>query len=411
MEKYLLKLLNNNLRIIIPDFGAFIIRQKEPLIIVFNELLRYNDGLLIDYIARQENIEKEMARHQVSEYSETLIKTLEAGTEIKLEGIGTLHKTSEGKIEFIQAGKDTVKKSIKKPAQKKPVEEKEEHTVEFEILPDDTNVATSMAPPSEVQPESRKDNEKQEAAPKPKPKTAGAEPVRQKKQKVKKEEEKPVIEEEKTVVATKEKAIPTETYKPKVNAEMKASAEVVVKRTETVPAAKTPAIKKKRKQNIIWITIVLLAAVLINIWVIFHKPIAAFLKPAPVADTLGRLVEADTTMQLPLVDTVVAPDDNPPDAYISGEAAAEEETADAKSQPAGAGIKKYYIVAGCFGEEVNADAMVKELIRKGYKAQKYCKRGNLFCVSYASFSDRNEAVMELEKIKNEVDSKAWLNEY
>jgi cell division septation protein DedD len=76
-----------------------------------------------------------------------------------------------------------------------------------------------------------------------------------------------------------------------------------------------------------------------------------------------------------------------------------------------AGEKRYYIVAGCFGEEANADAMVKSLVKKGFQAQKYGKRGNLHCVSYSSFTNRDKAIIELEKIRNEEDPDAWLNEY
>lgn len=145
MEKHIQYLLNTNLRIIIPDFGAFIIRQKEPLVIVFNELLRYNDGLLIDYIARHENIEKDMAKHQVTEYAENLVKTLENGQEVKLEGIGILRRTGEDKIEFVQAGKDVPKRSSKKVPEKKTIASPADKTVTFELIPENTGSAAKTA--------------------------------------------------------------------------------------------------------------------------------------------------------------------------------------------------------------------------------------------------------------------------
>jgi nucleoid DNA-binding protein len=136
MENYIQYLLNTNLRIIIPDFGAFIIRQKEPLVIVFNELLRYNDGLLIDYIARHENIDKDMAKHQVTEFTEDLVKALAGGKAVNLEGIGTLQRTGEDKIEFVQAGKTTAKRIPKKPPETIPDEPPAEKTVTFELEPE-----------------------------------------------------------------------------------------------------------------------------------------------------------------------------------------------------------------------------------------------------------------------------------
>ncbi len=55
--------------------------------------------------------------------------------------------------------------------------------------------------------------------------------------------------------------------------------------------------------------------------------------------------------------------------------------------------------------------MVKKLKQKGFQAQKYGKRGNLYCVSYSSFTNRDKAITELEKIRNEEDPDAWMNEY
>ena len=62
MDKILVELLDKNSRVILPDFGAFIIKQKDPKVVIFNEFLRYNDGLLIDYVASSQNIDKEAAK-------------------------------------------------------------------------------------------------------------------------------------------------------------------------------------------------------------------------------------------------------------------------------------------------------------------------------------------------------------
>ncbi len=82
METNIIALLNSNLRVIIPDFGAFIIRQKQPRIIVFNEFLRYNDGLLIDFIVKTEGIDREIAEQRVSDFAEESTRILESGKEL-----------------------------------------------------------------------------------------------------------------------------------------------------------------------------------------------------------------------------------------------------------------------------------------------------------------------------------------
>ncbi|MFD0863075.1 SPOR domain-containing protein [Sungkyunkwania multivorans] len=69
----------------------------------------------------------------------------------------------------------------------------------------------------------------------------------------------------------------------------------------------------------------------------------------------------------------------------------------------------YHIVAGAFRIEANADKKVRQLIRKGYNAERIGKnRYNLHQVSYASFSDRLEALKALRKIKRTETRDAWL---
>ena len=103
MEDTIIALLNNNLRVIIPDFGAFIIRQKQPRIIVFNEFLRYNDGILIEFIVKTEGIDYDIAEQRVMDFAEDGSKLLASGRELKIEGLGSLRKDSSGKINFIEA--------------------------------------------------------------------------------------------------------------------------------------------------------------------------------------------------------------------------------------------------------------------------------------------------------------------
>ncbi|MBN2482285.1 MAG: hypothetical protein JXB19_11120, partial [Bacteroidales bacterium] len=109
MDEHIIALLNNNLRVIIPDFGAFIVRQKEPKVIVFNEFLRYNDGLLIDYIAKAEQIEKEIAEQRITIFAEEATKTLESGKDLQIKGLGMLTRDPSGKINFVSESSHTVK--------------------------------------------------------------------------------------------------------------------------------------------------------------------------------------------------------------------------------------------------------------------------------------------------------------
>ncbi|MBN2272940.1 MAG: SPOR domain-containing protein [Bacteroidales bacterium] len=407
MEKHILNLLNTNLRVIIPDFGAFIIRQKEPLVLVFNEFLRYNDGLLIDFIAKNENIEKEMARHQVAEFTENLVKALESGKDVKLEGIGTLRKAGDEKIEFIQAGKDIPKRAAKKVQEKKDVESSADEPVSQE---EKTEASVKAKPPASP----KTGQEKKEIA-QPAKEEAGPEPVKASASETGKAEAKP--SESKSASDDKDKrpgVKPEEVVRPRP-----VESAPLRQTVSGTPVAKPPASreKKNKKNQLIWIILIIIVVLLINVWFIFNSQIKSFFGAhnlsKPVPDTLGRIIDTDTAVEEApvLTDSVSEFQELQEDDFYS-EGSVEDKAS--VVVPAGSTIsggKKYYIVAGCFRDEVNADEMVKELKKKGYNAMKFGTIGNLHAVSYASFTDKEKALQEMERIRREVAPEAWMVQY
>lgn len=72
-------------------------------------------------------------------------------------------------------------------------------------------------------------------------------------------------------------------------------------------------------------------------------------------------------------------------------------------------IKNYHVIAGAFREPQNAEKKVKQLLEAGYDAEILgINKWNLTQVSYASFSNRQDALKSLKTIKLTVDSDAWL---
>ena len=70
---------------------------------------------------------------------------------------------------------------------------------------------------------------------------------------------------------------------------------------------------------------------------------------------------------------------------------------------------KYFIIAGAFRNEQNAQNKVAQLIKKGYKASVVGKnKWNLTQVAFGSFSSLEKANMSLQKIKTSVAKDAWL---
>ena len=57
INEYIKELISNNSRVIIPDFGAFMIQNSDNgKIISFNDFLKFNDGVLVNKIIVNEHI-------------------------------------------------------------------------------------------------------------------------------------------------------------------------------------------------------------------------------------------------------------------------------------------------------------------------------------------------------------------
>ena len=72
-------------------------------------------------------------------------------------------------------------------------------------------------------------------------------------------------------------------------------------------------------------------------------------------------------------------------------------------------VQNYHIIAGAFREPGNAEKKANQLIKKGFEAQILgVNKWNLTQVSYASFSNKYDALKNLRTIKRTVSSDAWL---
>ena len=121
-QQYIYELLKENNRIIIPNFGAFLVKDKKHseigqdaknLNITFNDFLRFNDGVLVDYIAQKEKVNKIEAEIQVNEFVTSLKEKLNSEGSFEIKKVGKLIIDSSGKIKLSQLP------VTKKPAIKK----------------------------------------------------------------------------------------------------------------------------------------------------------------------------------------------------------------------------------------------------------------------------------------------------
>jgi len=385
MEENLIALLNSNLRVIIPDFGAFIIRQKQPRIVVFNEFLRYNDGLLIDYIARTEGIDREIAEQRVTDFAEENSKLLQDGKAVILEGLGKLFKDVSGKIGFteIQAVAEIPEAKSEEPVVKEAVEEIPKILVR-----------------------------KKRAVPAAKPKIKRTTKVTARTAQ-KAEARKKVVE--RTVEPPRQETTPEPPRVeklPEPPVTRKATEQSVVAKprviTPIMPDQLLPRVGNKIRsliagstanQVLAWIGVFLLVNAAILAWFLIDDKVKDTQRkkagPLALSDSLNERL-ADS-VRASALDTVLVYRQTVRDPEMT-------------PSPANSSISRYYIVAGCFRDEINADALVTTLKGLGYRAEKFGKIGNLYAVCYASFDDKEEAVQELKRIRKRVPD-TWMTRF
>jgi len=410
MDKYIIGLLDTNTRVIIPDFGAFIIKQKDPRLIVFNEFLRYNDGLLIEYVAKKENIEKDAAKKKVSEYVSLAGKNLKDNDEHLILGLGKLKKESTGKIAFEEGSKTAKKDTKKKESPKESIVKEEKKTTGEDTKKETAEKEAKAKEVPKVVPatEQKIEEAKKVTQEKPADVKTGEPASQEKPADVKAGEpaskEKPVeMRAGESVSKAQEKKEILTKPKPLVSP-------VIHKKVETRQR------KRSNSQIIVWIILILVINAAIISWFVFNDEIRGFLSKdsgSAVAAEEGATDEpgdAETVSDEPSVpgeDIAGKSGTDLPKQNISEPVTAPE----IEEESISLSEKRYYIVAGCFREENNANSLVDKLTQKGHDAEKFGKIGNLYAVSYASFIDRAEAQRKLRSVREEEAPEAWIVYY
>lgn len=104
LSKYIKELIADNSRIIIPDFGAFMIQDTpEGKIISFNDFLKFNDSVLLNKIIVSEKIDATQGKEAIKNYVKQIENTFKEGKEFFIDGVGRLSKNNNT-IVFVQDG-------------------------------------------------------------------------------------------------------------------------------------------------------------------------------------------------------------------------------------------------------------------------------------------------------------------
>ena len=495
MEKYLIELLETNNRVIVPDLGAFIIRQQEPRELVFNDLLAFNDGMLTSHIKQQEGISMSNAQVKIEEFVDQVKKVLTQGDIYHLENLGYLKMDDTSKIEFSETKFPTVRAEVVSAATlsqyedlEEPQEQPEKDTMEETPSPAAEEVADEEAPVTEVPEEEAPEEEapEEEVPEEEAPEEAPAEVEAEWKAPEGEVHEEEAVPDEMTAEEAPEAAIddgsftledqtadievdasedspliPDAEEPPFMIEELQKQEEqkatVVGTSRARLEAAAAAAADDEQKEiqeseqasmstaetsipyyvgretstRRIWPWIggaaALIIILLVAAWFFFPDEVNRILagKSAeietteePVSDesalqetTSGS--EEETAIEMEQDQGEITGETDAPGSE-TGEDAAQEAEAEPETEPEpppAVQTKKYYIVAGMFSSRTNAENYVVTLKAKGYDAELFGRKDNLYAVSFSSHLSKEAAVLEMNRIREQFNPKAWLLYY
>jgi len=417
MEKYILSLLKENSRVIIPEFGAFIIRQQNPPEIAFNGLLTFNDGILTEYVSHNSGVSFIEASARVAEYVERLKADLKLHNRLTFNEIGWIWTDDSGEKQFtpwkgggrIQAETPSPMKDLGTILKEVELNEKSG----IEIIPDSPVIpsgeqATFVLDDTlkDVDIDAAKDDMLNKSPDNSVP--AGnipAESFSLEESAISELEEfgqSELADSDKSELADHGKPELQNNIDPVLEKHDKSELqdyskhrfehpEKEVKRSETMhewesirsePMKYSGKNKEKKKNH--WIlpvsiigTIIILAGAA---WLVFPDQIKNIISPD----------QQSYEEIIPEEDAINDPEIN---------------TAPVTTQASG---KKYYVVAGCFKSQLNAAKYVAELRDKGFNAELFGTHDNLYAVSFNSFSSRKMAVDEMNRIRKSTEPRAWI---
>ena len=445
MEKYILSLLMENSRVIIPEFGAFIIRQLNPPEIAFNSLLTFNDGILTEYVSQHAGISFIEASAKVSDYAEKLKADLLLHNRLTFNEIGWVWTDDTGEKQFtpwketgsIQTETHPGMRDIESILKEAELTAKSEAEFipESPIIPtgeqvpfvlDDTLKDVDIDATKDILP--KKSPEEEAIIPDTSPESFSLEdsditetlddisvekPITPQlnesevthdfhqeeastEQVIQKNEisDKQVIVTEETTNSPVSESIP---FKPKK------SLEQVWQENELKSADFSKTQKEKKKRS--WIIPVSIIGVVIILavaaWLVFPDQVKNIFNPNRQAAYEEAIPEEGAIEGFDITSAGDDKDEQVPEVTVQTETPFVPDNYQASGN-------KYYVVAGCFKSRLNAEKYVAELRDKGFNAELFGTHDNLFAVSFSSFSSRNQALNEMKRIRETIEPKAWI---
>jgi len=386
---YIQELLASNNRVIIPNYGAFLVRatskskdadtlEEKLKDIYFSPFLKFNDELLEKYIIKKENVTKEEAADKIKDFIDKIKKELEQNKPFIIQDFGQFSADKQGKVQF-----ETFAKVKQSPA-----------TDDQEETPKTTT----------KKPAAKKTTVKETKTEEVKAEEKAAAPLKETTEK-KEEKQEPVVASKETKKESK-----LEEYKP----EQKQAAS-----TSQKPVYSYKKEKKPVNKGLIWSIAIGLPLAAIFIWALLNF------------DTVKKVFDKDQVKTEKVVQKKKAPVKKTDDSKLAenkteaqkettqqkaneetkAKAAAETEKNPAEIQKAAPNQKKYYIIAGSFQNEKYAISYLNKLKAEGYNAEKLAERNGMHAVSYSSFVDKRKALAEYRFLTQEKKLQTWILYY
>jgi nucleoid DNA-binding protein len=383
-------------RIIVPDFGAFIYKGGPFPTIYFNEFLRYDDSILLDYLVETDKIDKNAASEKINAFVDSINKQLSASKPVELEGLGTLIKDSNDKIQLKTANIKANNFETPVPVEKDP----EPREVYFEI--EKTEVSQPVVEKKPVEPEVQP---KVETTVSSKTQTNNAETTTENIQQVKLQP--PPI---KTTTEVQQKQQqPSQPYR--------------------TPPPKKPIVQEEppHRSSKGWAFFIFLIIAGGGVYFGYYNPVWKkwiHKNQVQTKDTVSRPKitlnpqkeseetpeKQEETQNKPVADKPVTETKAASNQVSENKAPVTKPTQpEIKKSTVSAGGKKFRLVAGSFSVEANADKMVQKLKAEGFDAEKFVSSKNkFFYVSYGSYGDRAEATQEMNRLKAGGKENIWI---
>lgn len=391
-HEYLIDLLKNNKTVIIPNIGAISNNDSPTHQYIFNEYLKFDDGMIVKYISTKEGKSLDEAGDDLDKFTQGFSDLLNQGKEVVIPQIGVLSK-ADGKTVFHCDTNATSGTKISSP----PIEEKKVEPM-VEKKPDPV-IEKKIEPIIEKEPDPVIEKK--------------VEPIIEKKPE-------PIVEKKSEPVVEK---IPDPIIEKKVEPVVPATPETKnEKRKISQP-------KPKKKRKLVWIIlIIILLGGGGTAGFIFKDQLMEMVgmnettasnddkkENGEKSDDKEELKEEVASEETPVEEATTEEEaessENATETVeeVMEEPIVEEKVEEIKApvQVASSSPGNYYIIVGCYTNQTNANNMISKVSAAGMSPVNVGTFNSLIHIAAGTASDMQGALQQLNAVKGTFPS-AWI---